>query len=114
MIFDNIFLECSIGYFGKDCAKKCTYPVYGEDCQSICDCSKDSCHYSQGCLWNVENLSYQQLSKCLFGCTVEKTFNVNDLSVLVASKQHISLSVIFLQVQQRPIQRNFQPRCQPF
>lgn len=71
MTFDNIFLECSIGYFGKDCATKCSYPVYGEDCQSICDCSKDSCHYSQGCLRNVETLSYQQLSKCLFGCTVK-------------------------------------------
>lgn len=105
MTFDNVFLECSIGYFGKDCRTKCSYPVYGEDCQSICDCSKDSCHYSQGCLWNVETLSYQQLSKCLF--------NVYDITVLVASKQHISFSVIFLQVQQRPIQRNFQPRCQP-
>lgn len=32
MIFDNIFLECFIGYFGKDCVKKCIYFVYGEDC----------------------------------------------------------------------------------
>lgn len=61
------FLECLIGYFGKDCAKICFYPTYGEDCQSMCDCSKDDCHYSWGCFSNAETLTYQHISMfCLY------------------------------------------------
>lgn len=56
------FLECPIGYIGRNCTKKCNYPFYGEDWQSLCDCSKDGCHYSHECFPIVETLPYQHLS----------------------------------------------------
>lgn len=57
-----IILECPIGSFGKDCEKNCTYPLYGEGCQSTCNCSKDGCHYSHGCFTDIDTFIYQELS----------------------------------------------------
>lgn len=66
-----IFLECPLGFVGKDCEMKCIYPFYGEDCQSMCYCFKDGCHYSRGCLTNEETLSYEQLSMfCMHEITI--------------------------------------------
>lgn len=57
------FLECSVGFYGTDCATKCIYPTYGEDCQSRCQCSDETCHFSKGCLPNTGAVTeYQELS----------------------------------------------------
>lgn len=57
------FLECSVGFYGTDCATKCNYPTYGEDCQSRCQCSNEICHFSKGCLPNTGAVTeYQELS----------------------------------------------------
>lgn len=57
------FLECSVGFYGTDCATKCIYPTYGEDCQSRCQCSDENCHFSKGCLPNTGAVTeYQELS----------------------------------------------------
>ena len=41
--------ECPKGYF-DDCSKQCIPPTYGEDCQSLCDCTDGYyCHFAYGC-----------------------------------------------------------------
>lgn len=41
------FIDCPIGYFGKNCSEKCSPPGYGELCSQTCDCV--SCHHIFGC-----------------------------------------------------------------
>ena len=42
-------LECPKGYF-IDCSKQCVPPTYGEDCQSLCNCTNgDDCNFAYGC-----------------------------------------------------------------
>lgn len=60
-----IFLECPIGSFGEDCEENCPYPQYGDYCQSTCYCSKDGCHYSHGCITDIDTFIYQELSTML-------------------------------------------------
>lgn len=57
----SVHADCDPGYFGKNCRGKCTYPYYGDECQSQCDCDKDSCDVSVGCtnatqgiVWHVQ------------------------------------------------------------
>lgn len=45
----SIFLECPIGYHRKNCSEKCSYPTYGADCQTVCNCHSDDCHFVSGC-----------------------------------------------------------------
>lgn len=44
-----VFLECTIGYFAKNCELRCPYPSYGEECQAICTCPKVTCDFVYGC-----------------------------------------------------------------
>ncbi|XP_078334354.1 uncharacterized protein LOC111100153 [Crassostrea virginica] len=41
--------KCKPGFIGSNCAISCPYPTYGEQCQGICDCDKNSCDVSTGC-----------------------------------------------------------------
>lgn len=45
--------ECPIGYYHYNCSEKCSPPTYGEECQLICHCPYDECHFVFGCLQNV-------------------------------------------------------------
>lgn len=59
----SIFLECPIGYHRYNCSEICSYPVYGEDCQYICDCNKNDCHFVTGCSHYVTIVTnHQQLT----------------------------------------------------
>lgn len=49
-IFENIFAGCMPGYNGINCALLCPYPQYGVDCQMSCNCIKDLCDVSTGCI----------------------------------------------------------------
>ncbi|XP_052683073.1 zinc finger protein zfp-1-like isoform X1 [Crassostrea angulata] len=42
--------ECKIGYSGLNCSKQCLYPSFGWKCKLECDCSKENCNFSTGCL----------------------------------------------------------------
>lgn len=44
-----IFVECPPGYTGMECAYRCHYPYYGEDCFVNCTCPKDMCDFVSGC-----------------------------------------------------------------
>lgn len=38
------------GYAGWNCSIPCPYPTYGERCLGFCDCYKDLCDMSMGCI----------------------------------------------------------------
>lgn len=51
MIRSKTFVsECNIGYIGPNCSKQCVYPSYGWKCVLECNCSKEDCNFSTGCL----------------------------------------------------------------
>lgn len=39
-----------LGYNGINCTSLCPFPRYGVDCQGTCNCSKDLCDVSTGCI----------------------------------------------------------------
>lgn len=41
--------KCPPGYTGTECAYRCHYPSYGEDCFMRCACSADLCDFVSGC-----------------------------------------------------------------
>lgn len=45
-----LFSACLEGFIGKECTKSCLYPTYGRNCQFICNCTKEYCNVSTGCL----------------------------------------------------------------
>lgn len=64
----SFYLECMPGYSGLKCSYLCPYPSYGVHCQKTCDCSKDECDMSVGCLQTTTGTSnllifYQLLNK---------------------------------------------------
>lgn len=48
LIFPFI-VECDLGFYGIDCKKTCNYPFYGSNCVFECNCSKEECHFKNGC-----------------------------------------------------------------
>lgn len=48
LIFPFI-VECDLGFYGNDCKKTCNYPFYGSNCVFECNCSKEECHFKNGC-----------------------------------------------------------------
>lgn len=42
-------VECESGFYWNDCKKPCNYPFYGANCVLTCDCSKEDCHFKNGC-----------------------------------------------------------------
>ena len=44
-----LFVECNVGYVGKNCSIPCPYNSYGERCQMTCNCTKDECDFIRGC-----------------------------------------------------------------
>ncbi|XP_048771646.2 uncharacterized protein LOC125677567 [Ostrea edulis] len=42
-------VECDVGYRGPDCSLTCPVPFFGPGCNSMCKCSNESCHFSNGC-----------------------------------------------------------------
>lgn len=45
-----VITECNPGYTDTGCSIKCPYPLYGKDCQQICQCSTEYCYFVSGCL----------------------------------------------------------------
>lgn len=42
---------CMLGYSGENCSAPCPYPYYGVECQRTCNCSRDLCNVSTGCIF---------------------------------------------------------------
>lgn len=46
-----MFLECSPGFLGFNCTKRCPYYYYGRQCLTKCRCNETQiCHHLCGCL----------------------------------------------------------------
>lgn len=43
-------IECMPGYTGVNCSFLCPYPYYEKNCQRTCNCSRDLCNVSTGCI----------------------------------------------------------------
>lgn len=48
---------CKIGYAGPNCSLQCIYPNYGWKCALECNCSKEYCFFSFGCLEKLSSKS---------------------------------------------------------
>lgn len=48
-IDNSIFVECDLGFYGYECKNPCDYPSYGAKCVLTCNCSKEECHFINGC-----------------------------------------------------------------
>ncbi|XP_062595246.1 scavenger receptor class F member 2-like [Saccostrea cucullata] len=42
-------IRCMNGYYGDNCEQPCSYPNYGNKCQSKCYCGEDECDHINGC-----------------------------------------------------------------
>ncbi|XP_048749826.2 uncharacterized protein LOC125661723 isoform X2 [Ostrea edulis] len=60
---------CWIGYVGKNCSQKCKYPRYGAKCEYLCNCEKDMCDFSKGCLENVTDSIFSWTGSTALGVT---------------------------------------------
>lgn len=47
--YNFFFTECPLGYHSFNCSETCKFPTFGDDCQHICNCSKDLCSHNNGC-----------------------------------------------------------------
>lgn len=43
-------IECISGYGAVNCSSPCPYPYYGVGCQRTCNCSRNLCDVSMGCI----------------------------------------------------------------
>lgn len=68
-----IFKACKSGYTGINCEIKCFFPLYGDDCQSTCNCTKDECDPIHGC----RNLSGKTVVNICNGCVVRSYIRNN-------------------------------------
>ena len=41
---------CPDGFIGTECEKPCIYPNYGRTCQLLCNCTREFCNFTEGCL----------------------------------------------------------------
>lgn len=48
-LFLNL-IGCMPGYGGENCSSLCPYPYYGLHCQRRCNCSREFCDVSSGCI----------------------------------------------------------------
>lgn len=72
-IFVNIYiylslyvLECPLGYHLINCSEKCSAPYYGDNCQSVCQCSNVYCQFDTGCSQDVNSYKGYQPQGILF------------------------------------------------
>lgn len=75
------------GYNGINCTTVCPYPLYGVDCQQLCNCTKDLCNVSNGCVGpttgkDIENICNQ--IRCKWKCKwFEKACILFDIFVIL-------------------------------
>lgn len=74
----NMCDKCISGYTGPNCTSICPYPTYGDNCQHICDCSKDECDYSSGCNSLTSEKQTFYLSTTKFDSPFSESFTIRN------------------------------------
>lgn len=72
-IYMTIFIACKAGYTGINCDTKCIYPLYGNDCQSMCNCTNEDCDHMDGC----RNSSRKTIENICSGYVVRIYIKIN-------------------------------------
>lgn len=49
-LFNILIVACEKGYTGQNCDVACRFPLYGQDCKSICNCTETTCDPVNGCI----------------------------------------------------------------
>ncbi|XP_062601649.1 uncharacterized protein LOC134263330 isoform X2 [Saccostrea cucullata] len=83
----NDCIPCKKGYFGLNCAFRCTLPSYGRRCLLKCNCSNDRCHFQNGCLHfstdrkiKTEKSTHSQSTILAFDPKSEENFKQDDVN----------------------------------
>ncbi|XP_062610786.1 uncharacterized protein LOC134272580 [Saccostrea cucullata] len=50
-------IECSPGFYAFNCSEKCEYPLYGFQCEKLCQCSAMFCDFRSGCTSNSSDMT---------------------------------------------------------
>lgn len=84
--------RCPLGYFLNNCSKKCSPPNYGEECQYVCRCPYQDCHFATGCPQRLETFTvYQHLSSTRRDTSRQTTFfmTVTTTQLFYGNESHI-------------------------
>lgn len=84
--------KCPIGYYLKNCSKECSPPSYGENCQSICTCPNEDCHFATGCLQHMDTVASYRLSSTTRRDTAQ---NAISLTVSYSVEGHYNASISY-------------------
>lgn len=71
--------KCPLGYHSFNCSEICKFPTFGDDCQHICNCSKDLCSHINGC--NLSKGNVNSSSNHIINETTEKINQTTRLPV---------------------------------
>lgn len=88
----HAFTECEAGQIGPRCEIVCPYPMYGKQCLSKCNCSKDHCDPADGCIGIHAHMYFKDFDNELI--LKHSTFNIINLK----RKLHIISAIWFITV----------------
>eukprot|EP00105_Crassostrea_gigas_P029881 XP_011451957.1 PREDICTED: uncharacterized protein LOC105345517 [Crassostrea gigas] len=69
--------KCPLGYHSFNCSEICKFPTFGDDCQHICNCSKDLCSHINGC--KISNGIFNSSITSMVNRTSEKMYQTTQL-----------------------------------
>nr|XP_011420363.2 uncharacterized protein LOC105323096 [Crassostrea gigas] len=65
-------IACEIGFYGKECNKRCLYPTFGKDCQSLCKCNVTNCDHVQGCEQSIGDYQIHSTLHWIYNTVTEE------------------------------------------
>lgn len=81
---------CPLGYVGLQCEIPCVYPLYGQECQSVCNWPREFCLISTGCIERFTSAEYYKTGEQSERHTDSTTLVTNDKSTTVSSNSFSS------------------------
>lgn len=91
-------LGCEEGFYGTNCGMKCSFPTYGLDCQSLCNCNVTYCHHVNGCIQSlgktlvVTELCYVLFLVYIYEFIIIKKITINTLRNLLHIVNKVKLT----------------------
>uniref|UniRef100_A0A8W8MCR8 Uncharacterized protein n=1 Tax=Magallana gigas TaxID=29159 RepID=A0A8W8MCR8_MAGGI len=91
-------IACEIGFYGKECNKRCLYPTFGKDCQSLCKCNVTNCDHVQGCEQSIGDYQIHSTLHWIYNTVTEErkgSSNVAEDSTTIASSPECDANKTF-------------------